>query len=72
MYLDKCEESVKKKRKGFKEGEKKRMMISEETLTGIRRTGTFIHIRVLVCMTFVYVIFANCVFVPTGNNTCND
>ena len=32
-----------KKRKRFKNGEKKRMMLSEETLAGIRMTGKFWH-----------------------------
>lgn len=49
-YLEKWEESV-KKRKGFKDDEKKRMMLSEETLAGIRMTGTFL--QACTCMAHV-------------------
>lgn len=38
-YLDCWEESV-NTRPGFTEAQKKRMMLSTETLMGIRRTGT--------------------------------
>ena len=38
-YLDNWEESV-ESRSGFTNGEKKRMMLSHETLLGLRMTGT--------------------------------
>ena len=48
---------VSEKREGFKDDEKKRMMISEETLAGIRMTGKFwqactciVHVHVSMCV----------------------
>ena len=38
-YLDNWEKSV-ESRSGFTNGEKKRMMLSHETLLGLRMTGT--------------------------------
>ena len=41
MYLDEWEKCV-KERPGFEKNEKKRMLLSDETLLGLRMTGDFI------------------------------
>lgn len=51
MYLDKWEKAV-NERRGFSKAEKKRMMLSSETLLGLRMTGTWpftMHACIVLC-----------------------
>ena len=48
-YFKRWELSV-ANRQGYSDAEKKRMMLSQETLHGITMTGKYMYVRIIVCV----------------------
>ena len=55
-YLDDWEKAV-KERKGFTDEQKKRMILSQETLEGLRMTGNYKAIKYFQNSLFIFSVF---------------